>query len=199
MFFFYLWMYDKNVYFFHNLRTTHHTLSRKSSIFFQLRICRPPQKWPYLHERYAQCWIWWKINFKIFIYWVMVDFVLKIHKKIIKFEPKIGHISETKNRKNWFFIHCSTFRICHINLATFEKKNLSMDLSIWHALKHPRMLQDWGPYPHWLASTAYFAKVSPTILLTIKINLFKSGQNIRKNLHCCENDFLVLEFFLYDF
>ena len=49
---------------------------------FQVRICRsfdppspprPSHNCSYFHERCAQCWIAWKINFTIFIFWVMVD------------------------------------------------------------------------------------------------------------------------------
>ena len=49
----------------------------------------------------------------------MVDFVLEIHRKLADFYYKIDLISKTEN---WFFIPFSTFRIFHVNLATFEKK-----------------------------------------------------------------------------
>ena len=58
----------------------------------------PPQKWPYLHEWCAQCWIEWKILiqiFFIFIFWVMTDCIynLKVAKfcsKVAKFTAKMG-------------------------------------------------------------------------------------------------------------
>ena len=64
------------------------------------------------------CWNEWKINFPIFSFWVMVDFVLKIYRKLADFECKIDHISKTKSRKHWFFIRFSTFRIFHVNMNT---------------------------------------------------------------------------------
>ena len=47
----------------------------------------------------------------------MVDFLLKIHRKLINFEHKNDHISKTKNHQNWkidfsfgsaFVSHCGT-------------------------------------------------------------------------------------------
>ena len=40
------------------------------------------QKWSNMHGRCAMTWNESKINFIIFIFWVMVDFILKIHQKI---------------------------------------------------------------------------------------------------------------------
>ena len=57
----------------------------------------PTQKWPSLHERCGMCWIEWKNLFQIFpifILRVMVDFLFKIHQKLINFEYKNSHISE---------------------------------------------------------------------------------------------------------
>ena len=56
----------------------------------QGRVCRtcsptspPPQKLlPYLHKTCPVCWTEWKINFQIFIFRVMVDFVFKINRKM---------------------------------------------------------------------------------------------------------------------
>ena len=51
----------------------------------------PPtlQKWPYIHERCAMFWNDWKINFPIFIFWVMVDFVCKVLRKCTKKSVKV--------------------------------------------------------------------------------------------------------------
>ena len=75
--------------------------------FSQLRICKPPpphlslpQKWYHFNRRFAMCRNKWKIKFSIF--WAMINFVLKIHRKCGKFEYKNDHISKTKNRKNDF-------------------------------------------------------------------------------------------------
>ena len=40
------------------------------------------QKWSKLQKRFAMSWNEWKINFVIFSFRVMVDFVLKNHRKI---------------------------------------------------------------------------------------------------------------------
>ena len=53
-------------------------IMKSSWALSQLMICSPPpshpQKWPYLRERCPLCW---KINFPIFSFLDMVDFVLK--------------------------------------------------------------------------------------------------------------------------
>ena len=97
----------------YNFTVTHQTF----------QVCHRPkkkivQKWSNLQERCGMCRNEWKINFPIFSFWVMVDFVLKIHRKLADFECKIDHISKTKSRKNWFFIRFSTFRIFHVNMNT---------------------------------------------------------------------------------
>ena len=102
---------------------------------------------------------------------VMVDFVLKVHRKWTNFEYKNDHVSKNKyckKRENWFFIHFSTFRIFHVNLTTFEilKKILSKNSLFFKHFNFfflllveglspnnshrdcdpgPRMLFDWGP------------------------------------------------------
>ena len=43
------------------------------------------QKFSNLQKRCAMSWNEWKIKFPIFIFWVMVDLVLKIHWKIYQF------------------------------------------------------------------------------------------------------------------
>ena len=50
------------------------------------------QKWSNLQKSYTMSWNDWKINFPIYIFWVMVDFILKIHRKMTNFKYKIGHI-----------------------------------------------------------------------------------------------------------
>ena len=55
--------------------------------FSQLRICRDSlQKWPYLHGRCVRCWIKWKINFMIFIVWVMVDCIYNLQATFLTFQ-----------------------------------------------------------------------------------------------------------------
>ena len=71
-----------------------------------------------LQERCGMCRNEWKIHFPILSFWVMVDFVLKILRKLADFEYNIDHISKSKSRKNWFFIRFSTFRIFHVNMKT---------------------------------------------------------------------------------
>jgi len=70
------------------------------------------------------CWNEWKINFLMFSFWVMVDFILKIYRKLANFEYNIDHISKTKSRQNWFFIRFSTFRIFHVNMNTLFSWNV---------------------------------------------------------------------------
>ena len=36
------------------------------------------QKWPYLNEKCSLCWSVWKINFPIFIFWVMFDCIYNL-------------------------------------------------------------------------------------------------------------------------
>ena len=56
------------------------------------------QKWSNLQERFAMSWNEWKINFAIFIFWVMVDFVLKfIVNWLILGTKTTIYISKTKN------------------------------------------------------------------------------------------------------
>ena len=60
--------------------------------FSQLRISKippPPSQFCYhYYDRCAQSWIDWKIKFQIFIFWVLVNFVLKIHQKLTNFVHK---------------------------------------------------------------------------------------------------------------
>ena len=68
------------------------------------------------------CWIDWKINLRIFIFRVIV----KIHRKLSCFLYKNYHNSKNKKSKKSeirFFFLFSTFRIFHVSLTTFEKKN----------------------------------------------------------------------------
>ena len=55
---------------------------------------------PNFHDRCEMCWNEWKIIFSIFIFLVMIDFVLKILRKLNNLDFLIDHISETENRKN---------------------------------------------------------------------------------------------------
>ena len=73
-----------------------------------------PQKWSYLHEKCAQCWIKLKINFTIlaiFSFWYMVVFVLKIGQFSINFEYKYDHNS----------IRFISLPIFSVNVTTFER------------------------------------------------------------------------------
>ena len=47
-----------------------------------VRICRfpPPQFCSHFHERSTQCWIEWKINVTMFIFWVMADCIYNLPK-----------------------------------------------------------------------------------------------------------------------
>ena len=49
-------------------------------------ICRPLQKWPYLHESCPHWWIEWKIIFPIISFWDMVvkDVTIRQQKKSFK-------------------------------------------------------------------------------------------------------------------
>ena len=109
-----------------NFRSGHFFLSQwkwysetyvKKLALSQLPICRPlspTQKWPYLHESCAMCWRnEWKIYFPIIIFWVMVDFILKIHRspclltliidQIFFFVRKDTQCSETSAEPNFRF------------------------------------------------------------------------------------------------
>ena len=86
----------------HNLQVFFFTLITVKK-FFKKKFL---QNCSNLHERFALSWSDRKINFPIFRFWVMVDFVLKIHRTLADFECKIDHISKTKSRKN-LFVHCS--------------------------------------------------------------------------------------------
>ena len=74
---------------------------------------QPPQKWSNFHERCAQCSIEWKINFPIFIFWVIVDFFhnfqvflwifFTINLRTLSTKTTRG-ISEYKNQKIYFSV-----------------------------------------------------------------------------------------------
>ena len=99
----------------------------------QLRICsHPPSEVAVFTWKMRMYWNWWKIIFQILaisIFRVM----MKIHRKLIIFSTKMTITRKIKSEKFeiWYFFGFSTFCIFHVNLATFEKKMLSMNLSIW--------------------------------------------------------------------
>ena len=57
------------------------------------------QKWLNSQERCGMCRNEWKINFPIFSFWVMVDFVLKIHRKFTIFWIQKWHNLKNRNGK----------------------------------------------------------------------------------------------------
>ena len=74
-----------------------------------------PQKWPYFHEICAMCWNERKIIFAIFIFWIMVDFLLKIHQKIDQFWVKKGlYLLKLKIEKIIKLIFHSFQQITHV-------------------------------------------------------------------------------------
>ena len=64
-------------------------------------------------------WNEWKINFSIFQFWVMVDFLLKIHRKIDQFWVQKWQYLKNWRSENLFYIRFSTFRIFHVIKSTF--------------------------------------------------------------------------------
>ena len=109
--------------------------------FSQLRISRRtplpslPQKWPYLQERCAQCWIEWKVNFQIFIFWVMADCI----KKIVQKWPNL----QERCAKIWNLINfCLCFWSVHVwwivNTISHNSKILIAKIRklIFHLIQH---------------------------------------------------------------
>ena len=102
-------------------------------------------------------WNEWKINFPIFRFRVIVDFVLKIHRKINQsWVQKQRYLKNLKSEK-LFVIRFSTYRIFHVIMTTFEILKFFLSnyfLSIWlkkqkkivRGCAHgPRMHLDWDP------------------------------------------------------
>ena len=63
-----------------------------------------------------------QIIFAIFIFWDMAIFILKNWSIFDEFWVQKQSYLRNYKSENGFFTHFSTFRIFHVNLATFEEK-----------------------------------------------------------------------------
>ena len=110
------------------------TLNRIWFDFSKLMICRPtlspPQKWSYLHERGAQCWIEWKIIFQTFLilyFLVMADYIYNLRwntrcdidqkkncSKVAKFTGKMRNALNGVFSSRVFFVQLLVFQIWSI-------------------------------------------------------------------------------------
>ena len=128
----------------------------------QLRICRPPspQFWSRFIERWAMRWIYWKINFPIFIF----------RKKLQKSE-------------NRFFIRFSTFHIFHGNLNTLEiLKKKKLNFSFWISKKIDFFFRIGKPSLNWLTSESgshFLFKIED-----LSLNWLASDSGLQKSLLC---------------
>ena len=134
----------------------------------------PPQFCPRFNERYASCWIEWKIHFQIFFFELSWKFIKNLGQKWPWLEKLIFEITEILFWFHIFQVNLNTWiffvQIPIYLLFLFFKCEIFIFLVVGFA-PHPNVSRGWEFFfglvdPSWnrLASTTYSAKPDFSVL-----------------------------------